>query len=522
MSEFEQADAGYHRYHEQETTFNDILADWLHRAPYLFASLGIHALLALVVAGLGFLRPTTSEAPTLEVVTTPPPPDVIDKEEPPEEPIEEVVEEPVLQEAELEEVVEMETLEDTGDPDFTADAPFDAESWNNAVGLGGGAGGKLGGRGGRGGGRRKGSPTEKAVSDALKWLADHQQPDDGYWDSDEFMYYDQYPNEPQSDGAGNPVVDVGLTGLASLAFMGNDNTMTRGPFADNVKKGITWLRENQLANGLFGDEVGNPTLYNHSIATMAMGEAYYFSGKSPLLKKNVQKAVQVIVNARNPYQAWRYTLEPNGDNDSSITGWMVFALKTAQESGIDVSKDVYEGSENWFATMTDPGNGRTGYAFGEGGGPGSRPSRPRAYLEKFPPEKSEALTAVALLSRIFMTDHDQVRTWKAHPQWETMKKQAELCMNVLPQWDPEGGTCDMYYWYYATFAMYQIGDTYWKTWQKAIEGALLPSQRQDGNFKGSWDPAGPWGHEGGRVYSTAIGAIILEVYYRYSKVLGAR
>jgi hypothetical protein len=32
---------------------------------------------------------------------------------------------------------------------------------------------------------------------------------------------------------------------------------------------------------------------------------------------------------------------------------------------------------------------------------------------------------------------------------------------------------------------------------------------------GSWDPDPLWGGYGGRVYSTAVGALCLEVYYRY-------
>ena len=129
---------------------------------------------------------------------------------------------------------------------------------------------------------------------------------------------------------------------------------------------------------------------------------------------------------------------------------------------------------------------------------------------------------MALLSRIFMTDTSKIRSWKDHPQYEELKKQADLCVKTLPEWDAEGGACDMYYWYYGTFALYQWGDPHWSKWKKAIEAALLPTQRQDGNFKGSWDPVGPWGEDGGRVYSTAICAIILEVYYRYNRLLGAR
>ena len=517
-------DIEYTRPWEHETSFNDVLAETLHKFPYLLISLALHALVAAALAGFAFLRGGDQEAPLIEMAAQPPPPEVEEIEEPPEEIVEEIVEEPVLQESELEEVVEQETLEETGDPDFNSDSPFDNESWNNDVGLGGGAGGKYGGRGGRGGRRGKGSATEKAVSAALKWLYDHQSAD-GYWDCDEFMYEDKYPDKPPSDGPGNPVNDVGVSGLGLLAFLGANHTMSQGTYKDTVSKGINWLKSVQLENGLFGDEVGNPTLYNHSIATMAMGEAYYFSNRSPILRKPMKNAVKLIVNAQNPYGAWRYTLEPNGSSDSSVTGWMIFALKTAEDGKVAVNDDAYEWAETWFETMTDPQTGRTGYTWGEGGGPGSLPSRPAHYVDRFPAEKSEALTAVALLCRIFMTDTDKVKRWRDHPQYEMLKKQADLILRKLPEWDEAGGSCDFYYWYYATFAMNQWGGEHWKTWQKEIEKTMVKNQRMENpedNFYGSWDPVGPWGEEGGRVYTTATGALILEVYYRYANVLGAR
>ena len=48
-------------------------------------------------------------------------------------------------------------------------------------------------------------------------------------------------------------------------------------------------------------------------------------------------------------------------------------------------------------------------------------------------------------------------------------------------------------------------------------------KRKDGDEKGSWDPqVDPWGDQGGRVYSTAINTLCLEVYYRYDRIMGAR
>ena len=43
-----------------------------------------------------------------------------------------------------------------------------------------------------------------------------------------------------------------------------------------------------------------------------------------------------------------------------------------------------------------------------------------------------------------------------------------------------------------------------------------------GEHAGSWDPRGArWAGEGGRVYTTALGALCLEVYYRYSGALNS-
>ncbi len=212
-----------HRPWEQEASFNDVLAEQIKKAPYLIGSMLLHGIIFMAVSAIMLLTDSESSAPEIQMVAAPPPPDVEDEEPPPpEEIIEEVIEEPVIQESELEETVEQESLEEMGDPDFNSDAAFDSDSWNNDVGLGGGAGGKYGGRGGRGGGRRGGNATEAAVLDALKWLRDHQS-QDGFWDCDEFMYEDKHEG-PSSDGPGNPVNDVGVTGLALLAFQGNGHS----------------------------------------------------------------------------------------------------------------------------------------------------------------------------------------------------------------------------------------------------------------------------------------------------------
>jgi hypothetical protein len=502
--------------------FNEVLAEQLRRAPYLIASMVLHAGIALIITGLMLFQTEEDTAPVLTMLPAPPPPDLVDPPDPPKPP--EIVKpedvEPTLVPTEV--TSSQENVEITGDVD-ALDPNAYTESFvtgTTTLGIGGPPAGKFGQRGGPAGGG--GSKTEAAVQAGLAWLRDHQSPE-GYWDADEFMNYDRYPEKAASTGAGSPSHDVGLTGLALLAFLGNNHTTQSGEYRKQVSDGINWLTSVQdKSSGLYGEEVGNATLYNHAIATMAVGEAQYMV-RSPVRARQLQKSASLILNAQNPYNAWRYTLEPNGDNDTSITGWMVFALKTADEAGAKIPNDTFRGALEFFDTMTDKSTGRTGYAMGDGGGPGGRPSRVKIYLERFPPEHSEALTAVALLCQEFLTDTTEVRRWSDHENYELLKKQADLIAACPPVWDEEGGTCDMYYWYYATFAMNQWGGSHWKSWKKAIERAVLPNQHQGkDNLTGSWDPVGPWGEDGGRVYSTAICTLILEVYYRYAQVLGAR
>ena len=101
-----------------------------------------------------------------------------------------------------------------------------------------------------------------------------------------------------------------------------------------------------------------------------------------------------------------------------------------------------------------------------------------------------------------------------------MHEHADLILRTLPEWDSDGLGCDMYAWLLGSQAMNQWGGKHWNAWNAALTPALLESQRKDGSHKGSWDPVGPWGHAGGRVYSTAMMALCLEVYYRHARVLG--
>jgi hypothetical protein len=488
-------------------SFHDHMAAHLRQAPWLVMSAAAHALVLLL---LWLLIPpevkraiakavAVMDTEAVEVVQPEP-------EKPPEMQPEETVEQPIVEDVVVVEPREVDAHDHTpSEHEFaTKESAFLSNGDNPAVGIGGGAGGAYGDRGKRGGGGTK-RPTDDSFVAALTWLQRHQD-EDGKWDCDEFMKHDD-PALPRCTGAGNPVHDVGVTGLALLAFLGEGSTLRAGAYRDTVRRGVLWLREQQQPDGLFGAPNSSDFIYDHAIAAYAMCEAYGLSSYTTL-RDSAQRGLDYLEKHRNPYGVWRYQPR-DGDNDTSVTGWCVMAYCAGKHFGLNVNTGALQYAGVFFDQVCDP-SGMHGYL--RAGDPSSRKQGDHA--ARFPPDKGAAMTAVALFCRAFMG-----QTPKEKP---VMTKAAELIASKPPVWDEKGGAIDHYYWYYGTYALFQMGGPLWKQWQQKLETAVLKNQyrdRADQNRFGSWDPVCAWGEDGGRVYSTAMLALCLQANFRYTKLI---
>ncbi len=354
---------------------------------------------------------------------------------------------------------------------------------------------------------------EYAVDRALEWLARHQGKEGG-WDGDGFA--ESCNDTTRCEGKGYPTYDVGLTGLAVLAFLGSGHTHQKGPYRARIADAVKFLRRVQGPDGCFGVQQGH-FMYAHAAATLAMAESFRLT-KSPMLKRPVEKALEFLYKAQNPNPrdsdgklGWRYSIQP-GDNDSSVTSWCVLAIVSAHRAGINVSQTALEGAREWYRWMTDD-SGRVGYVQ-----QGVSPVRAEGRQDKWPRRKSEAITAIAIVGR------DALTTVLGVPDdhQAEMAKSAALCLERLPDWDPTDGSIDHYYWLWGTLAMHRLGGEDWKAWRKATLDAIGRHQRVDGCARGSWDPLGAWGEDGGRVYSTVMSALSMELAHRYAAVFGTR
>ncbi|MCC6465248.1 MAG: hypothetical protein IT463_07920 [Planctomycetes bacterium] len=412
------------------------------------------------------------------------------------------------------------------------ESPSPHRNASTAVGLGPGAGGG-GGGGGHGGfefrrcgprGRMIPRKNETRVNEALKWLDDHQN-HEGYWSATNFGADSTRRNarhthniyfERQGDAGGDTgwerTVDTGLTGLSLLAYAGYGYDHKQGKYRDTCRRAVSYLRRIQSNDGCFGPKDDDHFVYNHAICTMAMAEIYGLSGDRILLPC-VERAAQFILQAQNPGLGWRYGVQPK-HNDSSVTGWMVLALKSCKMAGINVDYHAcYDSAEKWFKAVTVDVKGYpvTGYDQ-----PGSENARLRS-AQDF--ETNPSMDAINIMSMLFMD--------KADTRDPTLRTQADICAQQPPAW--EHHKVDYYYWYYSSLALFQMGGNAWQRWEKPLTTVLLNSQRgyakEDAGSSaetldehGSWDPVDAWGQAGGRVYATAINCLTMQVWERYEKL----
>ncbi len=495
------------------------------KTPWWAFSTGLHVLAALILGYLVVLATPPGDVEEIVVraaprrIVTPimdPPPAV--REKPPLVVPQESQSDVEIKRPEIAETPESDDNEDFDSfkgqsEEFKSTHPFNSKSFNDTLGAGGGAAGRYGkpygGRRDRGSKASKaGQPACDAVLEALKWLARHQAPD-GSWSTTGYSAQCGRPHPGLCTPApGNADYDTGNTALSLLAFLGAGYTHLSKDHHDGicfgtvVRKGLQWMMTHQDPEGCVGPRTVPHYMYNHAIATYAFGEAYGMTG-SNLFADSAQNAVNFLVAAQNPGKAWRYTLR-SGDNDSSVTGWCVMALKSAEMSGLSFPASAYEGARAWFTEATEESYYRTGYTHK---GTGQVYNESNRHFDHH-----ETLTAIAMMSRLFMDRRADAAVTGG----------GALLVKDLPRWD--GNAIDFYYWYSASFALFQLDGPHgpmWSRWNAAMKDSVIRNQCQksSGCKNGSWEPVDRWSGEGGRVYATAINALTLEVYYRYANVM---
>ncbi len=323
--------------------------------------------------------------------------------------------------------------------------------------------------------------TEDAVEAALKWLANNQK-SDGRWDPLETSAGREdkvYGHNRQGCGAR---ADMGITALATLAFLGAGHTHLEGDYQANVQRALEFLVRHQAIDGdLSGGAKLFARMYCHSMSLLAISEAAAMTG-DPRLQKPLRLGIGYSVQAQNKQDGgWRY--QPGDRGDMSQFGWQVMAFHGAAHAGVAIEPATQSRMQGFLnSCRSGQHRGLASYRPGEG--------------------PSTTMTAEALVCNYFLD---------VPISGQAVDEALQRIISELPS----NARTNLYYWYYATLAVNQSGGAAWPRWNSTMQNVLLSQQESSGAEAGSWPPVGLWAGYGGRVYSTALATLCLEVYYRY-------
>jgi len=399
--------------------------------------------------------------------------------------------------------------------------------------------------------------SESAVEAALAWLARHQQAD-GSW------------TVPGEDGRAR--ADAACTGLAVLAFLGAGYTQRGGKYSDNLKRALAWLAANQDQQGRIGTRAGAADA-GHPICGLALSEAMNL-GSDQALRDGVQKALDFSL------RTWAAGDGPAAAPDPEVTGWLAMQVRSGQINGLKADDAALGRVRRRVEAL---GAGRAGAAgveerppvlqaaaaaaFGRRimgepiGAPGLQQvaerlaDAPPAWVEPVPGRRREADGAGPLseqerkdLARLIRELGDDswdvregatralaVRGNRVRPLVGAALASADpevgdRAQRVLSMLPPEGlGPGSLYqYWHFGTMATFLQGGEPWRRWNPALRGMLQESRHEGGpldgsdqDLDGSWEPLDA-ADSAGRVWTTALAALTLEIYYRYLPVLNGK
>lgn len=306
-----------------------------------------------------------------------------------------------------------------------------------------------------------GDRTEIAVLRGLRWLVSCQNKDGAWGEKAEEL--------------------EASTGLALLAFIGHGETPASTEYGKSVEAGLKYLLSIQKATNLT-NWPGNQLAISHAVSTWAICDGYSLT-LIPFLQSNGDEGLRIVIKGQRPSGLWdEFYRMDDGQDDMEASIWQVLALQSGKRAGsqLDGLQNCLDkaaaGMEKALDTNLDTGT-KAGLVFGmQLCGQTSKPVVQNAITNLF------ALTS----------------DWNA-PSFN----------------DP------IFRWYLITEAIFQNGGKPWGVWNRQFAPMLVNHQvkqeRSGGVTLGYWDSPGKQ-ERFGRVYSTALSLLMLEIYYQFNSL----
>ncbi|MCO5165463.1 MAG: terpene cyclase/mutase family protein [Planctomycetes bacterium] len=311
--------------------------------------------------------------------------------------------------------------------------------------------------------------TVQAIERGVRWLAQRQRRD-GAWD----------------EGGGMGSYPVAMTALAGMALLGHGDTPTRGKYAGNVRRAVTYLTDPRQASRTTGLITSRGTgeegrsMYGHGFAMMFLAQALGDDG-DPALQKRVidvlHKGVELTGRAQSGRGGWLYTPDSGGD-EGSVTVTQVQALRACRNAGMAVPVRIVRQAVGYIEASAQP-DGGIAYQVGM---TGSQP----------------AITAAAVAVLYNAGQYDS----------PVARRCLEFCRQRIDV--RAGGGGGFGHWFYTHLylsqAYWQVGGQDWERYFPLVRDHLINTQGADGSWQGDGV---------GHVYGTAIAVTILTLPFEH-------
>jgi hypothetical protein len=290
---------------------------------------------------------------------------------------------------------------------------------------------------------------------------------------------------------------VGVTALATLAFLGDGTAEGRGTNARVVERALQYLlaksdRSGEKRDGyISADGDGLSRMHGHGYATLAFAEALGMFGPglgregSQRLEERLRAAVRLIERCQGETGGWYYEPEKSIDHEGSVTVCLVQALRGARNAGIAVDRGVIDRALEYLRKSqtrdrTAQDHGSFAYQIGS-------------------PITSAALTAAGVATLQAMGDY---RSEAVEVGIAALMR--SIHGRSILSFPTRGGSFPQYERFYTAQALYQYRDPkLFEAWFREERERLLQRQSPDG----TWNE----GSNFGSAYTTATNVLVLEI-----------
>jgi len=277
-----------------------------------------------------------------------------------------------------------------------------------------------------------------------------------------------------------------ITGICVMAFMASGGDPDFGPYAENIRRALRRIIQDQNAQTGHITGGGHGSMYHHGFAMLALSEAYGVVNERLLWKgsevpvegrRTVGQALELAVRCaltaqkKNPFGAWRYSPDSQ-DADTTVSGTVLMGLLGAKNAGIEVPNEAIEKALNFFKlnTMRD---GNVSYQPAQSHGDG--------------------ICRASIATLVYA-----VGKRKDLPEYKA------AAAFIKSRIDQDISQHPFYTRYYMAQALFQSDLEAWKAWNQRIIEKLGKMQKANGSISSPYGPA----------YGTGMSVLALALNYR--------